>query len=421
MRRPRMNDKLPVGSEVKSGSFIVFADDWGRHPSSCQHIFWHLLHEFPVMWVNTIGMRPPRLNVFTFRRGMEKIGQWLSLRYATANTPIVRKSSVPNKTPRVLNPVMWPRVTRRWERALNRALLKWQLAPAVQRLPRPRVVVTTIPIVAILVRILQVERWLYYCVDDFHNWPEMDKKAITELETHLIENADVIVAANEHLKRHIEEYGRTAVVITHGIDWEMWSSPALETDSEPISEWLQRYDRPWIVFWGSINWQIDTAIVAAISKRIPRGTILLVGPVNTHNPELDRIGRVKMPGSIPQYMLPILARHADVLIMPYCRGPGVDESEPLKLREYLATDRPVVVCDIPATRRWADAVDIATTPEDFAAWVDFRLKAGINPEQLAARQRVRGESWAEKARQFVKVAFDSLGGQPVHSDPGPTD
>ena len=36
-------------------SFLVFADDWGRHPSSCQHLIRQLLARYPVLWVNTIG------------------------------------------------------------------------------------------------------------------------------------------------------------------------------------------------------------------------------------------------------------------------------------------------------------------------------------------------------------------------------
>src|SRR5207302_2031672 len=55
---------------------LVFADDWGRHPSSCQHLVRHLLPRREVVWVNTI-MRPPRLDLATLRRGGEKVRQWL--------------------------------------------------------------------------------------------------------------------------------------------------------------------------------------------------------------------------------------------------------------------------------------------------------------------------------------------------------
>ena len=39
------------------GSLLVFSDDWGRHPSSCQHLVRNLLDRYPVVSVNTIGTR----------------------------------------------------------------------------------------------------------------------------------------------------------------------------------------------------------------------------------------------------------------------------------------------------------------------------------------------------------------------------
>jgi hypothetical protein len=56
---------------------LVFSDDWGRHPSSCQHLISHLLPTRQVVWVNTIGTRPPRLDLATVKRGFEKLRQWV--------------------------------------------------------------------------------------------------------------------------------------------------------------------------------------------------------------------------------------------------------------------------------------------------------------------------------------------------------
>ena len=41
---------------------IVFSDDWGRHPSSCQHLVQQLSTRRQVTWINTIGLRPPRFD-----------------------------------------------------------------------------------------------------------------------------------------------------------------------------------------------------------------------------------------------------------------------------------------------------------------------------------------------------------------------
>ena len=41
---------------------IVFGEDWGGHPSSTQHIVSHLAADRRVLWVNSLGLRRPRLS-----------------------------------------------------------------------------------------------------------------------------------------------------------------------------------------------------------------------------------------------------------------------------------------------------------------------------------------------------------------------
>ena len=48
--------------QTGSVQLVVFADDWGRHPSSGQHLVGHLLARYPIFWINTIGTRRPKLS-----------------------------------------------------------------------------------------------------------------------------------------------------------------------------------------------------------------------------------------------------------------------------------------------------------------------------------------------------------------------
>jgi hypothetical protein len=86
--------------------------------------------------------------------------------------------------------------------------------------------------------------------------------------------------------------------------------------------------------------------------------------------------------------------------MPYADLPVTRAMQPLKLKEYLATGRPAVVRDLPATRPWADCLDLADTPESFSEAVRSRLNFGLPRCQQVARARLAGEGWAEKARAF---------------------
>jgi hypothetical protein len=86
--------------------------------------------------------------------------------------------------------------------------------------------------------------------------------------------------------------------------------------------------------------------------------------------------------------------------------------QPLKLKEYLATGKPVIVRDLPSTRDWADCLDLAATSEQFCAAVIKRVAEGASDAQLAARARLASEGWAAKAAQFAQVSLAEL---PAHS------
>ena len=58
---------------------------------------------------------------------------------------------------------------------------------------------------------------------------------------------------------------------------------------------------------------------------------------------------------------------------------------------------------------WADALDLAGTPEQFSAAVLDRLRTGTPAAQVAARQRLALESWDAKARAFEEFILGAPG------------
>src|SRR5260370_13875392 len=193
---------------------LVFADDWGRQPSSCQHLIRHLLGRYEVYWVNTIGTRAPRLNAATLSRALEKVRHWLRPRTSAG-------SQLPPGL-HVVNPRMWPWFGSRFSRRLNRALLRRQLTCLLRDLPTPPVAVTTLPIVADLIGQLPVRRWVYYCVDDFGQWPGLDQVPLRRMDDLLIGRADVRIAVSETLQERIRSLGQPAHLLTHGVDLDFW-------------------------------------------------------------------------------------------------------------------------------------------------------------------------------------------------------
>lgn len=372
---------------------LVFADDWGRHPSSCQHLIRQLLPTHAVVWVNTIGTRRPRFDLLTLRRIFGKLTQWLR--------PAAPGVDLPANL-MVRNPRMWPSFASRFGRRLNQRLLCRQLLPVLRELSEPPIVVTTIPLVADLVGKLPVRRWIYYCVDDFGVWPGLDGTTLRTMEMELVRGVDILVAASAVLQQQLAAAGRDALLLTHGVDLPYWSQP-----TGPVPPAVAQLKTPLIVFWGLIDRRLDLAVLHALAEAVPEATLVLAGPEDDPDPGLAQVPRLVRPGSLPFEQLPALAAAAAVLIMPYADLPVTRAMEPLKLKEYLATGRPVVVRDLPANRAWADALDLADSPAAFALAVRSRLAGKLPAGQNLARARLAQESWADKAALFTTYALNT--------------
>jgi hypothetical protein len=124
----------------------------------------------------------------------------------------------------VVNPKMWPWFSSDRDRRLNRWLLTRQLSPLIAKLPKPVVAVTTLPITADLPDTLSVDRWVYYCVDDFAQWPGLDGETLRRMDHDMIQQADSLVAVSETLQSMIASHGRSSSLLTHGVDADFWNS-----------------------------------------------------------------------------------------------------------------------------------------------------------------------------------------------------
>ena len=369
---------------------LVFADDWGRHPSSCQYLVKQLLGRYEVYWVNTIGMRKPRLNWATMTRAFGKLSSWVRPK---------KKQALPEHL-HVASPRMWPWFSKKVDRRLNRWLLTRQLGKLISRMPELPTAITTIPIVSELIGVLPVRRWVYYCVDDFGQWPGLDQKPLREMEERLVLKADVTLAVSENLQDRISQMGGSSHLLTHGVDLAFWSTK--EADAFPE---VAELERPLVVFWGLLDQRMDVSFVKALSTAMTSGTIVLAGPTADPDPALWALPRVAAIGNVLLERLPTLAREAQVLVMPYADLPVTRAMQPLKLKEYLATGKPTVVRTLPAIEPWSDCLDMAATPDEFVRAVLQRLAVGISPEQVRARERLAHESWAAKANLFEQWAL----------------
>jgi glycosyltransferase involved in cell wall biosynthesis len=365
---------------------VVFSDDWGRHPSSAQHLIRQLLPRYRVDWVNTVGTHRPRLSLGDLRRGVEKLKGWMAASPRKADAP-VRAGPL---EPVVHAPVHWPGFKTRAERTLNQMLLRRALAGVLESAPKPAAVITTIPITADLAASFPGLRWIYYCVDDFAEWPGLDGDTLRRMELDLLRHVALVICVSDVLKGRLTGLGVSAHLLTHGVELEHWQAVRRRPLCGPGR-------RPTLLYWGHADTRLDADILLHLARTCD---VQMAGRYDEADGRLTRQPGISWIGPVPYEQLPNLASEADVLIMPYADLPVTRAMQPLKLKEYLATGLPVVATPLPANRAWGDAMDLTADPDEFARLCLARARRSLPEAQARARQRLAYESWEDKALQF---------------------
>ncbi len=371
---------------------IVFADDWGRHPSSSQHLIRELLPHYPTLWVNTVGTRRPRLTLADMGRAAGILTTWF---FKPRRGPTV---DLPDGL-KVIAPKMYPGYRNRLQRRFNAI----SVINAVHRnlLQGHRtVVLSTLPTTADLIGRMHADRWIYYCVDLYDKWPGVDHDIMTQMDKAQVALADGLIAVSEVIARYIKALGRESVAISHGVDLLFWQNPAMDSI---LSEDWPSDARHIALFWGLLDGRMETQWLMRLAKDTDC-KIVLAGPKGATYQSFLADPYCDLLGPVAQRDLPAYAASARVLIMPYVDEPVTQMMQPLKLKEYLATMKPVVVRDLPSTRQWADCCDLASDAESFVRLVLKRVQTGTPPEQIEARKRrLASESWTAKAAQLAEL------------------
>ncbi len=381
--------------------FIVFSDDWGEHPSSSQHLFRQIARDHRVLWVNTVGMRRPRLNAADLRKAARKLRHMLR-RTPAAGGP---RGSVPPENLVIVQPPMLPLPGLGAARAFNdwSAIRVIRSALTHHGMSRP-VVVTTVPNACDVVDHLDASLIVYYCVDDFAAWPGNDRRVVQRMEARLIARADVLLATSGALFEALRSSGKPTLRFDHGVDAEHFAGPCGREHPR-----LASLPKPRAGFFGLLDERVDDALLAQIARRMPEWTFVLAGPQVAALAQSASCPNIIRIGSLPYTELPPFVDGVDVLIIPYRGNEFTQTISPLTLTEYLATGRPVVSSALAESARRGPLVRIAGSADE---WVDA-LRRALHDDRherlTAVADLLRGLSWREKSVSFLELIEARIG------------
>ncbi len=383
---------------IEGHNIIIFSDDWGRHPFSCQHIMQHFLPDNTVLWVNTIGMRRPRLTMKDLKRSLQKLRSF-------ASKPDNERLPV-NLT--IINPPMLPfgnRVVRSFNRCSVVSAVRQKMHELRMTAP---IILTTLPNAGEYLGFFGEELTVYYCVDDFTLWPGVNESLVVEMERRLLERVDLLACSSGELAAVKCRVGLRTKILPHGVDYDHFSRSA-SGPMVTISH-LANLPKPIVGYFGLLGEWVDLSILESLASGHPEWSLVLIGNVAADTGHLAHFTNVHFTGPVPYAELPDHVAYVDVLVLPYHIGGRGKTITPLKLREYIASGKPVVSTAIPECIMYRPHISIAAAGPEFVTCVEDALH-DTTAKSAERRQIVQGESWQNRAETLSGYISDALLGK----------
>jgi glycosyltransferase involved in cell wall biosynthesis len=382
---------------LQGESIVCFAgeDWWYHHPHSKNHLLKRYAQRNKVLFVNSITMGLPSMANPDFflkiRRKLKSYLRWL------------------RKVPEglwVMTPLNLPLYGSRIGRWLNRVLLQAQLRTAMLLLGITRPILwIAIPTAADLAGRLG-EKLLLYQVSDKYDANEdsaLSAQVIRRYDRLLKDSADVVLYSGRKL--FLEATGDNRFFLEQAVDYEHFS----ELNGAPATE-LAGIQHPVLGYFGSMDYVMDTELMAEVARLRPDWHWVLLGLrsnlVKVSAPNLHFLGS-KPYQDLPQYI-----RHFDVCVLPWRETNAFTSyGSAIKVREYLATGKPVVMAPLyeylqtPGLRFYRGT-------QEFIAQVEAAL-ATDTPALAAQRQAaVKHGTWDARAAELATLIQSLLNGQP---------
>lgn len=390
-----------------------------------------------VLFIENTGVRSPRLQDLP-RLKSRLLNWWRSIKGFRQ----VRDNLF------VYSPLILPFPYSTFARLLNRTLLLRAIRRSMQAIGFGRPIIWTFlptPLARDLIRGLDAEITVYYCVDDLASSSLLAGR-IRRSEDQLFREADLVFVTSEKLRERAARFNNRVHLFPVGVRYQMFEEARHSSNAIPAD--LLAFPRPVVGYVGGVHRWIDQELLATVANRMPEASFVLVGPAQTDVSRLACCPNVHLMGFRPHEQVPYYIKGFDVGIVPYRLSEYTSNVYPAKLNEYLAMGVPVVATDLPEIRRFntehGDMVKVArgahglveairkavreTPPVETERRIEvarknrWELRIPLMSklvEEALENRRVTGERWEQSLRRLYRaarrrIAWITVGGMALY-------
>jgi len=309
----------------------------------------------------------------------------------------------------VVSPLVLPFYASRLGRALNRFLLVAQVKLLMVAFDmRSPVLWIAIPTARDVVGRLE-ESALIYQVSDKYAANSMDHATdstlITQMHESMLERADLVYYSGrklyeEELKAR-PEISLKAKMLEQAVDFDHFAGATSREWDQPSD--IASIPQPRLGYFGMIDyWLMDQELIRHVSRKRPEWQWVLIGLKSTRL-EVEDLPNVHYLGSKPYEEMPRYAAQFQVCVLPWVTANEfVSYGSAIKVREYLATGKPVVITPLYEYEPLDGILRISRGYDDFIQKVEDALRGDSETERRARQQAVKESTWDARAEEVSR-------------------
>ena len=311
----------------------------------------------------------------------------------------------------VVSPAVIPFFGSRAATIANRRLLSGQIARLARRrgLSRP-ILWIAIPTAIEVVGRLN-ESLVIYHVSDKYDANTMDHATdpafIRALHERAIEAADIIFYSSRKLLAEASGGLERSHLLEQAVDFDHWSK--ISQGDVRVADEVQKIPHPRLGYFGAIEpWLIDQELIKQAARERPDWHWIFIGN-KSRGLEIENLPNVHFLPPVSYDGLPNYAAGFDVCVLPWnTEVPFTSYGSAIKVREYLASGKPVVISPLPEYESMSEVLRIGRSRDQFLQLVEEALREEGTEAAKARQNAVRNGTWDARAEWVSDLIEQAL-------------